>query len=332
MKKSNYSRWILGVRGFYETYSIDIKIPNSDIVVFINYGLMSPEDIYDPSFQLWGFVCYKNEPQKNFGIKETFKLSDGVFAKDADFVRIKNSSFKEDKANGVIKGENHSIKWNVLIKDWRKNQLYPFDFLYNMKYPQSKTVTPVLKGLFDGEIEIDSVKYTLDNAIGSQSHFWGDSRPLRWNWGYANIFENNDETLFESFVSRRKLPISLETPDMSLFVLKNKGKEYKFNMPQSILLNQSDYHIGYWNFKAETLKHKIVGSYQVEYKNLVAIKEKDTVEENMFLHCTPFAKLTIDLYEREVWSFKKINTFVSNNAYVEFVTRYKDPHVNLIIN
>jgi hypothetical protein len=46
-----------------------------------------------------------------------------------------------------------------------------------------------------------------------------------------------------------------------------------------------------------------------------------------------FGKLVIDIYKKEGWVFRKIDTIsTQKGANIEFVHRYKDPHVELIID
>ena len=62
---NNFSRWILGVRGFYDNYSIKLKIPNTNTSFSLNYSLISPYDLYDPHLKVWAILQNKETPVEN---------------------------------------------------------------------------------------------------------------------------------------------------------------------------------------------------------------------------------------------------------------------------
>ncbi len=331
MRKINNAKWILGVRGFHESYSVHFSIPEKNISISLYYSLLSPDDVYDPHFNLSCVVNFQESPQNSFGITKKYDLKEGMFGSDAFFIRIKESFIKEEHVKGKLKNSVHSLEWDFKIGDVIAGQSLPYPFLYNISIPKNKLETPVLDGTIAGILIIDGEKIEMNKIKVVQNHLWGPKMHHRWNWGFCNQFDGNPDVIFEAFTGRQKLIFNLETPDVSIFYLNHRGKKYQFNKIESLVLNQSDYHIGYWHFKAETLNAKIEGVFESEYKDLTAIKIRDTDLSSIFLHQTSYGSLTLDLYVRDGWSHKKVETFVSKEGcFIEFANRYKDPHVDLL--
>lgn len=331
MRQVNHAKWILGVRGFHEAYAVHFSVPEKKISISLYYTLLSPDDVYDPHFNLSCVINYQDEPQNSFGITKKYDLKEGVFGSNAFFIRIKDSFIKDGYVKGKLKDSKHSIEWDFKITDIIAGQSLPYNFLYNISIPKNKLETPVLDGSINGSVQIDSQKFDLNRVKVVQNHLWGPKMHHQWNWGFCNQFDGNPDVIFEAFTGRQKLFLNLETPDVSIFYLNHRGKKYQFNKIESLILNQSDYHIGYWHFKAETFNAKIEGFFESEYKDLGAVKIKDTDLSSIFLHQTSYGSLKLDLYTREGWSYKKIESFTSKEGcFIEFANRYKDPHVNLL--
>jgi len=331
--KNNYSRWILGTRGFYDNYSIKLKIPESNISFSLNYSLMSPYDLYDPHIKIWIIIQYQDEPLKNIALKDMYPMKAGSFSSEMFFVKIGENILKSNKVKGEIKNDQNSISWNLDLNIEKESSLYPLKYLFDFKYLKNKVATPGIISSFTGDIVIDDKTYKLDNTKGIETHFWGRKLPENWNWGQCIDFDNSDNTLFNAYLFKRNLPLNFSTPDISMFHLFYKGKDYYFNTPLSMILTQNDYHIGYWKFKTENTELKLIGAFEIEYKDFLAIKSSDVNHESLFSHATMFGKLVIDIYKKEGWVFRKIDTIsTQKGAYIEFVHRYKDPHVELIID
>ena len=333
MSKINNSRWILGKRGFYDRYSVKFKIENNSIYITLIYSLFSPIDIYDPHLKVACIVQYQNDPSKNFSIEEMTTMENGTFSSETFFVKIKENILKNDIISGSIKNNTNELVWDMKTKDHHSSLLYPLASLYDFKYPSNKVATPAIDLLLSGSITINDTKYNLEQIKAMQTHHWGTSLPHNWIWAHSNSFKNDKDAFFEAYTFKEKLPLNIITQDISLYHLFYNGKSYYFNNPIFMLKNKSNNHIGYWSFKAENKDIKIVGSFEAEYKDLIAIRYKDIDNESLFSHYTTIGKLTIDIYKKVGWSFNKLETLVDeNNTSIEFVNRYKDPHVELLID
>ena len=331
MSEFNKSRWILGKRGFYDTYSISFKIEKKSIYITLFYELFSPIDIYDPHLKVSCLVQYKDDPLKNFSVEEITTMKNGTFSSETFFVKIKENILKNDFIKGSIKDKKNSLEWNLNTKTISSSVLYPLTALYDFKYPENKVATPSMDFRLFGDFKINDKTYKLDDVKAIQTHVWGSKRPNNWVWGQSNSFKDNEDAFFEAYVCKRKLPLNFTSQDISLFHLFYKGKSYYFNNPLYMIKNRNNYHIGYWSFKAENKQLKISGSFEVEYKDLVALRYKDVNNESLFSHYTTIGKLTIDIYQKSGWNYNKIETITDeNNTRVEFVNRYKDPHVELL--
>jgi hypothetical protein len=328
----NNSRWILGKRGFYDTYTITFKIKNNSIYVTLMYNLFSPIDIYDPYLKVSCLIQYKDNPSDNFSIEEMTTMKNGTFSSETFFVKIKENILKNELIKGDIKNKDNSVSWSIKTKDYHPSLLYPLTSMYDIKLPSNKISTPAIDLMLYGDLTINNETYPLEEVKSIQTHNWGTSRPYNWIWGHSNNFKNNEDTFFEAYICKRKLPLNFISQDLSFFHLFYKGKSYYFNNPIYMLKNKNDYHIGYWKFKTENKDLKLSGSFEVEYKDLVALIHKDTNNENLFSHYTTIGKLTIDIYQKIGWHYNKLETLIDeNNTSIEFVNRYKDPHVELLI-
>jgi len=333
MSELNKSRWILGKRGFYDTYSITFKIDKKSIYITLIYELFSPIDIYDPHLKISALIQYKDDPLKNFSVEEISTMKHGSFSSETFFVKIKDNILKNDFIKGNIKNKENTLNWEIKAKHFNSSSLYPLTALYDFKYPENKIATPSMDLLLSGKFQINDKEYSLKNVKAIQTHNWGTKRPNNWIWGHSNSFKNDEEAFFEAYVCKRKLPLNFVSQDISLFHLFYKGKSYYFNNPVYMIKNKNNYHIGYWSFKAENKELKISGSFEAEYKDLVALRYKDVNNESLFSHFTTIGKLTIDIYRKIGWSYNKTETLKDeNNARVEFVNRYKDPHVELLLD
>ncbi len=333
MSELNKSRWVLGKRGFYDNYAITFKIEQQSIYITLLYNLFSPIDIYDPHLKISCLIQYKDDPLKSFSIEEITTMENGTFSSETFFVKIKENILKNERIKGNIKNNDNNVSWDLSNKDYHPSLLYPLNVFYDFKLPTNKIVTPAIDLALFGEFIINNKKYKLDDVKAIQTHNWGSSRPYNWIWGHSNSFKNNEDSFFEAYICKRKLPLNFISQAMSFFHLFYKGRSYYFNNPIYMLKNKNDYHIGYWSFKTENKDLKISGSFEVEYKDLIALRYKDVNNESLFAHYTTIGKLTIDIYQKIAWSYNKMETLIDeNNASVEFVNRYKDPHVELLID
>jgi hypothetical protein len=309
---------------------ITFKIKNSVYVTLI-YSLFSPIDIYDPYLKVTALIQYKGNPFDSFSLEDMTTMENGVFSSETFFVKIKENILKDGKISGSLKNNKNMLSWELTTKDYHPSLLYPLSGLYDFKYPKNKISTPAIDLILSGTIKINNETYNLNEVKGMQTHTWGESRPNTWVWGHSNSFSSDEDAFFEAYICNRKLPLNLVSQNFSLYHLFYKGKSYYFNNPIYMVKNKNNYHIGYWNFKAENKELKISGAFEAEYKDLVALRYKDIDNTSLFSHYTTIGKLTIDIYEKSGWHYNKLETLIDeNNAFVEFVNRYKDPHVELL--
>ncbi len=327
----NHGRWILGTRRFIESYRLEF--PVGEGVLQLHYALISPDDLYDPRLELSATFLNQNHPRKSFGIRKVRPLTDGVFSKGAFYCRIEDAILKDEKTQGALSNQTQTIEWQLTFTSEYALNMFPFKLLEALPYPEMKMTLPALKALFSGTVTINQKKYTLDRVSGIQTHTWGHRYPYQYNFGYARSFDNQKDSSFFAYSSKNKLIAGFETPDLPLFFLNYQGTSYRFNGLKSFIFNRDNSHIGYWYFKASTKQAKIEGTFEVEYKDLTAIREKDINNESLFIHYGAFGKLTLELYIRDLWTYQKRAILTTRKgASVRFAKRYKDPHVNLIID
>ncbi len=321
MSDINKSRWILGKRGFYESYAITFKIAQNQIYIKLMYDLFSPLDIYDPHLKVSCLVQYKDDPLKNFSIEEITNMENGTFSTNTFLVKIKENILKSNLIKGDIKNKKNSLSWDLKPNGYHPSLLYFMNGFYDLKLLKNKISTPGIDILLLGNIKINGKTYPIENLKAIQTHTWGERRPYNWVWGHSNSFKDNKYAFFEAYVFKNKLPLNFVSQDFSFFHLFYKGKSYYFNNPVYMLKNRNNYHIGYWSFKAENKELKIIGAFEVEYKDLVALRYKDVNNDNLFSHYTTIGKLTIDVYKKVSWHYDKMETLIDeNNTSIEFVT------------
>lgn len=331
MDKLNHGRWILGTRRFVESYIIEFPLAGG--MVQLHYGLLSPDDLYAPKLELSALFLSQNYPRKSFGIQEQVSLTDGLFSPKAFYCRINDAILKDQTASGSVSEGDQKIEWNLTFSPQYALNMFPFKAFGSVPYPELKLALPGLKALFSGTVIINNKKHKLDNVPGIQIHQWGRKYPQKFNFGYTLSFDNQKDSSFFAYSSKSKLPGGFETPALPLFFLNYQGTSYRFNGLKSFIFNRDHSHIGYWSFKASTKEAKIEGRFEVEYKDLTAVRQHDVTNESLFLHHAAFGKLTVDLYLRDLWTYQKEATLVTQKgASVLFANRYKDPHVNLIID
>ena len=179
------------------------------------------------SAQLW-FIFFE-EGKTPLYLKENFDIEIVVPA-FKEFRLIYPIAFlKKGETKGEIKKDGKKVKWELnFTTNSTLEKLLPSDLFYKLPFPVTKLVTLFPDELLSGSIIIDHRKVEVDSWKVALGHNWGKRHTWRYCWFHCNSFSEGGVEFIEGAVAKNKIKF-IETPLLSIFKLKYKGKVYNFN-------------------------------------------------------------------------------------------------------
>jgi hypothetical protein len=172
--------------GTYEAWYLTVADPAKRQGYWIRYTSFNPaRGVQDEAHAaLWAFRFDHDDPNANWGAKESFPL-DALQVQSRPFVlRLGGALLAHDGCSGEVRSERGTMSWDLR---WDSREP-PFPFVRPPWHVISSVANvgaqPAIKVY--GTIGVNGRLAHLEHVPGGQQHTWGSSHALEWNWGFAS--------------------------------------------------------------------------------------------------------------------------------------------------
>jgi hypothetical protein len=173
-------------RGTYEAWYVTVNDPSSRRGFWIRYTTLLPAVAsgVEAHAALWAFAFDYDDPDLNWGAKQTFPLGALQSGLHPFHLRLGEATMEPVGCVGELRSDRGIARWQLR---WQSHEP-PFPFIDSRFQTLSSVanigVRPALA--VTGTIEIAGRTHRLELAPGGQQHTWGSSHALAWNWGFAS--------------------------------------------------------------------------------------------------------------------------------------------------
>lgn len=251
--KANFSRFKpSSSKGFYESYFIRANHPTEKRAFWIRYTVFAPKDQPQRNMgELWAIYFDGDEI---YPTKAEFPIDDCKFPNKNFFVELQDNVINSAKAEGKA----GDISWKLNYSSEEKPLfLLPLNY-YSGGFPKAKALVPQPFAKFKGHLKVGKQKINIDNWVGSQNHNWGEKHTDYYAWGQVSGFDNSPNTFLE-LITAKLIIGGVETPFLTILVLRHNGKEYHINGLKQWFKNKGSFEYFDWTFECETKEVSIKG-------------------------------------------------------------------------
>jgi hypothetical protein len=264
--KANFSRFNpTSDKGFYESYFIRANHPTEKQAFWIRYTVFSPKESPEKNMgELWAIYF---DGKDIYPAKTEFPIENCKFPNKHFYVEIGDNILNSAQA----RGKAGKISWKLKFSS-TDNALFllPLNY-YNSPFPKAKSIVSQPFANFTGHIKVGKEKFVIDNWIGSQNHNWGEKHTDYYAWGQVVGFDNSPDTFLELITAKLILG-GIETPFLTILVLRHKGKEYQINSLGSWFLNKGSFDYFNWEFECRTKEIEIKGRIKAKSADFVGLR------------------------------------------------------------
>ncbi len=225
----NRCRFVPGQgQGHYESYFQRANHPTRPLAFWIRYTLFCPRRTPDRAVgELWAIV-FDGERDRIVATKEVLPLAQCRFSTSGLDARIGQAVLDADRLEGEARSGGHAIRWTMCYQGSQPPLLlFPRSF-YDRGFPKAKALVGTPNAVFQGHLDVDGQRLSVDGWVGSQNHNWGVRHTDHYAWGQVAGFDNAPDAFLECSTARVRVG-PFWTPWFTLMVLRLDGREFALN-------------------------------------------------------------------------------------------------------
>ncbi|PPE73566.1 hypothetical protein C3942_12235 [Solimonas fluminis] len=256
--------------GHYESWFLRANHPQRAEAFWLRYTIFAPQGRpQDAIGELWA-VYFHREQGRLCAAKSEIPMGDCVFSGQGLDLRIGAATLQHGRAQGQAVGP-HRIGWDLRHGGGGPPLLFLPTALYDGGFPKAKAVTPRPLVRFSGQLEVDGRCIAVDDWLGSENHNWGSKHTDRYAWGQVAGFDDAPEAFFEAISAQLKIG-PLQTPRLTMMVLRLDGEEYRLNTPLQALRASGDWRFFEWHFDSRRRGLRIHGRMHAAREDFVGLR------------------------------------------------------------
>lgn len=251
-EQDNFVRWDPSSRqGHVESFFVKANHPSLPQALWLKWTIFAPAGRPDEAVgEAWA-VFFDAAQNLRVAVKQVFAAADCAWGRERFAVAVGPCQLGPGLSVGSCSSGGHDIRWDLSFRSSSGSlRLLPHKLLYDAPLPRSKLVSPYPDARFSGRLNIDGREVELDSWPGMQGHNWGREHAHHYAWGHCNLFEGEPGTVFEGVSSRLQLG-PFTTPILSLFCLRWRGQNLRFNRLQDAARHTAHVEGLCWSFQAE---------------------------------------------------------------------------------
>lgn len=182
-------------------------------------------------------------------------------------------------ARGAITSGPHRLAFDLRFEALSTPLVpYPYEAMYRAGFPKSKTVSPSPDALFEGTVDVDRERWTIEAWRGMQGHNWGRGNADLYGWCHVNLWDSgtSEPLVLEGFSGQVQVGPVL-TPLMTVVCVRYRGVDFFFNRPIDIarakgaITKETD-PAGYrWTFEAASDLGRVSGEVRAAATDMVGL-------------------------------------------------------------
>ena len=299
---------------WYEWWYYKVVIPETGKSYFFVYGVVNP---WDHDYLLKGTRSYvgMGDFSQKIQVESLHGLADFNASYESTDIQVKNNIATDRFFSGSLTDNGHQFSWDINIqKNWSHNAE---GWMMGTLITDIEWYPAQASAKCTGTVTSAGEEISFKDAPCYQDRNWGKTFPDWWTWIVSNHFENEPESALVIGGGKPRVR-GTRTPVASVSIgLKHKGVVYSF-IPVNMQYVQTDVSFGKWEVMAISSKYKIEISANAPKESFMDLQFVTPTGEVFHDYETLTGKLTVDLYEREGFFFKKIAHLTSNYAGIEF--------------
>jgi hypothetical protein len=310
---------------YYESRYIRANDPERPQALWLRETLLLPT-AGDPVADVWVMV-FDPEGAGNRALKEPYPIDAADYSYDDWTARIGAAIIDDRSAHGVVTGGNRSARWDLRITPGPEE---PVKLLtergYNARFPTAKTMLRHPLAQFDGQLELDDVRVTVDGWTGSVNHNWGTRHTPAYAFGQVCGFDDAPDTSLEIVTARAAIgPVKL--PGATLFVFRHAGLEFAVRSIVGSMQTHGRYRPFSWTFGGRVGERMIEGEITTEPDDVIGLTYTDTDGGSKFCYNSAIATCRIQVAGK---AFERAELIATRRAMFEILTDTRHGAVPLL--
>lgn len=264
--KVNFSRFKpQSNKGFYESYFIRGNHPSEKKAFWIRYTVFAPKDRPQENMgELW-FVYF--DGNKIYPAKQEFPIEMCKFPRKHFFVELGANFINSAQAQGQIE----EISWKLNYTSAAAPIFLLPQNLYIGPFPKAKSIVSQPFARFGGYLKMGNQKINIENWVGSQNHNWGEQHTDWYAWGQVAGFDNSPATFLEVVTAKLNIK-GVETPFLTILVLRHNEKKYQLNQINQWFTNKGSFDYFDWTFECQTKEIQLKGRIKASANDFVGLR------------------------------------------------------------
>lgn len=255
-------------KGHYESYFFRANHVSEPNAFWVRYTIFSPKNRpKDAIGELW--VIYF-DGESVTAAKEEFPIAQCAFSKDKMSVRIADARVEEGEIMGSASSSGNTISWKLNYEGANDPVFLLPSKLYQAPLPKAKAVVGNPNVFFNGDLEVNGKKISVDQWQGSENHNWGSKHTDTYAWGQVSGFDNAPDSFFECASAKLKIG-PVWTPMLTNMVLRHNGRDYALNDIKTAVKAKADWGFFHWEFESKGEGFTISGHIKADKKQFVGL-------------------------------------------------------------
>jgi len=271
-QQANWTRYRPGQQaGHYESFFLRANHPTRPLAFWIRYTLFSPDRRPDTAIgELWA-VAFDGETGHHHAAKSEVPIDACAFAPDRFAVRIGEAHLDAGHLTGAAGDAATHIAWDLRFHGDARPLFLLAPGLYAARLPRAKSLVGLPLAVFDGTLRIGEQSIDVRGWVGSQNHNWGSQHTDAYAWGQVAGFDGCPDSFLEIGTARLKFG-PLWTPNMTVLVLRHRGREIALNTLRQSLRARGAFRYFEWTFRSEDADQTVEGHIAAPKNSFVGLR------------------------------------------------------------
>ncbi len=271
-QQANWTRYRPGqAAGHYESFFLRANHPSRPLAFWIRYTLFSPHRRPEAAIgELWA-VAFDGETGAHHAAKRELPIAACAFASDRFAARVGDAHLGDGRLTGAAGDGPAQIAWDLRFRGDARPLFLLAPNLYGARLPRAKSLVALPLAVFDGALRIGTQTIDVRDWVGSQNHNWGSRHTDAYAWGQVAGFDGHPESFLEIGTARLKFG-PLWTPNMTVLVLRHRGREIALNTLRQSLRARAAFRYFEWTFRSEDAEHAVEGHIAAPKDSFVGLR------------------------------------------------------------
>ncbi len=245
-------------KGMVESYFLRLNSPDDNWAAWIKYTYLRTISAGEAIGECW-FVFFDPAATGSDRIrawKESFEVTRPAINNGR--IAMGPNSLLPGSACGALAG---AVRWDFDFRGLERPSALLAAPFYSASVPTTKLTTPIPIGTATGRIEVGNRVLELSAVPLALGHNWGHRHTPSYVWAQANGECPAGSLFFEG----AGIPAPLENeggkPKLTVGKVRFAGEDIEFNLPHSLLANNSRVEFGRWSFQLRNLRWRLSGEF-----------------------------------------------------------------------